>query len=97
MAASIEERTVNDDDAISLQVPVERIEGKLVLRIPLEAGGSELIACSRGISEVDGDYLTITISEWLSGMLRIDAGNLVSVDNRDGKCNIHSGDPLPLQ
>jgi hypothetical protein len=88
---------VNDGDVISLQGPVERIEGKLVLRIPLEAGGNELIECSRGISEVEGDYLKITIPEWLSGMLRIDAGSMVSVDNRDGKCNIHSVDPLPIQ
>jgi len=88
---------VNDGDVISLQGPVERIEGKLVLRISLEAGGSELIECSRGISEVEGDYLKITIPEWLSGMLRIDAGSMVSVDNRDGKCNIHSVDPLPIQ
>jgi hypothetical protein len=97
MAGRIEEPSVNDDDVISLQGPVERIEGKLVLRVPLDAGGSELIACSRGISEVEGDYLKITIPEWLSGMLRIDAGSLVSVDNRDGKCNIHPVDPLPLQ
>jgi hypothetical protein len=93
----VKSNSVNDDDLISLQGPVERIEGKLVLRIPLEAGGSELIACSRGISEVEGDYLKIAIPEWLSGMLRIDAGSLVSVDNKDGKCNIHSVDPLPLQ
>jgi len=59
---------VNDDDVISLQRPVERIERKLVLRIPLDAGVSDLIACSRGISEVEGDYLKITIPEWLCGM-----------------------------
>jgi hypothetical protein len=81
----------------SLQGPVEKIDGKLVLRIPLEAGGTEFIECSRGISVVEGDYLTITIPEWMAGMLRIDAGSLVSVDNRDGKCNIQPVDPLPLQ
>ena len=88
---------MDHDDIISLQGPVEKIEGKLVLRIPLEAGGSELIECSRGISEVEKDYLKITIPEWLAGMLRIDVGSLVSVDNRNGKCNIHPIDPTPLQ
>jgi hypothetical protein len=88
---------VDDDDIISLQGPVEKIEGKLVLRIPLEAGGRELIECSRGISEVEKDYLKIAIPEWLAGMLRIDEGSLVSVDNRNGKCNIHPIDPAPLQ
>jgi hypothetical protein len=88
---------VDDDDIISLQGPVEKIEGKLVLRIPLEAGGSELIECSRGISEVEKDYLKIAIPEWLAGMLRIDEGSLVSVDNRNGRCNINPIDPAPLQ
>jgi hypothetical protein len=88
---------VDDDDIISLQGPVEKIEGKLVLRIPLEAGGRDLIECSRGISEVEKDYLKIAIPEWLAGMLRIDEGSLVSVDNRNGKCNIHPIDPAPLQ
>jgi hypothetical protein len=55
---------------------VEKIDGKLILRIPLEAGGSELLECSRGISEVEGDYLKILIPEWLAGVLRIDEGSL---------------------
>jgi hypothetical protein len=88
---------MSDDDVISLQGPVEKLDGKLVLRIPLDAGGNELIQCSRGISEIEGDFLKITISEWLSGVLPIEAGSLVSVDNRDGKCNIQPINPLPLQ
>jgi len=88
---------MSDDDVISLQGPVEKLDGKLVLRIPLDAGGNEFIQCSRGISEIEGDFLKITIPEWLSGVLRIEAGSLVSVDNRDGKCNIQPINPLPLQ
>jgi hypothetical protein len=76
---------------------VEKIDGKLILRIPLEAGGSELLECSRGISEVEGDYLKILIPEWLAGVLRIDEGSLVSVDNANDKFNIHPVDPKPLQ
>jgi len=88
---------MSDDDVISLQGPVEKLDGKLVLRIPLDAGGNEFIQCSRGISEIEGDFLKITIPEWLSGVLRIEAGSLVSVDNRDGKCDIQPINPLPLQ
>jgi len=85
------------DDVSSLQGPVEKSDGKLVLRIPLEAGGSQFIECSRGISEIEEGYLKIVIPEWLAGMLRIEEGTLVSVDNANGKFNIHPVNPKPLQ
>jgi hypothetical protein len=85
------------DDVSSLQGPVERSDGKLVLRIPLEAGGSQFIECSRGISEIEEGYLKIVIPEWLAGMLRIEEGTLVSVDNANGKFDIHPVNPKPLQ
>jgi hypothetical protein len=81
----------------SLQGPIEKIDGKLTLLIPLEAGGDQFIGCSRGISEIQGEYLRITIPEWLSGMLRIDEGSVVSVNNENGKFNIHPINPSPLQ
>jgi len=87
---------MGDADLTSLEGPVEKIDGRLVLRIPLGAGGSELINCSRGISEIVGDVLVITIPEWLAGMLRIDEGSRVNVDNRDGKCNFQPVDPKPV-
>jgi len=31
------------------------VAGKLVLRIPLSAGGDQIIDCSKGISELDGE------------------------------------------
>jgi len=86
-----------DDDVTSLEGPVQKIEGKLVLRIPLDAGGRELIECSRGISEIEGQFLRITIPDWLAGMLRIDEGSRVYVNNRNGKCNIQPVNALPLQ
>jgi hypothetical protein len=88
---------MDENDVISLQGPVEKIDGKFVLRIPLEGGGSGLIDCSRGIAEVEGDYLKITIPDWMAGMLRIDAGSLVAADNRNSKCNLQPINPLPLQ
>ena len=85
------------NDITRLQGPVEKIDGKLVLRIPLIAGADQFIDCSKGISEIEGEYLKIVIPEWLSGMLRIDAGSIVSVDNENGKFNIHPVNPQGLQ
>ena len=53
--------------------------------------------CSKGISEVEGEYLKITIPEWLAGMLRISEGSIVSIDNENGKCNIRPANPAPVQ
>lgn len=85
------------DGIASLQGPVEKIDGKLVLRIPLEAGGDEFVGCSRGISEVKDGFLVVEIKKWLAGMLRIEEGDLVHVDNRDGKFNITPVNPRPVQ
>jgi hypothetical protein len=75
-------------DVTTLKGPVERVGEELVLRIPLSAGGSELIACSRGIGNIDGDYLTVTIRPWLAERLHIVVGTIVDVDNAHGKFNI---------
>ena len=80
----------------SLQGPVLRINGELVLIIPLSVGGSELMDCSRGISEVQGDFLRIVIPEWLAGMLRIDEGDLVCIDNSDGRLRIQPSNPSAI-
>ena len=72
----------------SLQGPVLKVNGKLTLMIPLEDGGAEFVACSRGISEVEGSCLKIAIPDWLAGMLRIDEGDIVCVSNWDGKLHI---------
>ena len=88
---------MDDEDVTSLEGPVEKIDGKLMLLIPLGAGGGRLIECSRGIAEIEGDLLKIVIQDWLADLLRIQAGSRVSVDNKDGKFNIHPLDPMPLQ
>jgi orotate phosphoribosyltransferase len=72
----------------SLEGPVENVDGKLVLRIPLAAGGRELMESSRGIGEVDGECLKVTIPDWLAEKLGIRAGGRVSVSDFDGKFNI---------
>jgi hypothetical protein len=85
------------NNVTSLQGSIEKIDGKLTSLLLLEAGGDQFIECSRGIAEILGEYLRITIPEWLSGMLRIDEGSVVTVDNENGKFNIHPINPSPLQ
>lgn len=75
-------------DFTSLKGPVETVDGKLVLLIPLEAGGNTLLPFARGIGEVDGENLKVTIPEWLATRLGIQDGSQVFVDNENGKFNI---------
>jgi hypothetical protein len=84
------------DGFASLQ-GVEKVDGNLVLRIPLAAGGEEFVECSRGVSEIKDGYLVIEIKQWLAGVLRIEQGDLVSVNNADGKLNITPVNPRPVQ
>jgi hypothetical protein len=75
-------------DEISLEGPVELIDGKLTLQIPLAAGGDKLAPLARGIARIEGENLNVVIQPWLAEKLRIGAGSLVFVDNRNGKFNI---------
>ena len=84
------------DDVTSLEGAVEKIDGKLMLLIPLEAGGDQFVECCRGISEIQGEDLRITIPEWLSSMLNIKEGSLVCVQNENGKFNIYPVKPIPI-
>jgi len=40
------------------------------------------------LRRMQGNNLRIAIPEWLSGMLRIENGDLVTIDNANGKFNI---------
>jgi hypothetical protein len=75
-------------DYISLEGPIETVDGQLVLRIPLEAGGDKLAPFARGIGEVADGFLSVIIQPWLAEKLRVSAGSLVFVDNKDGKFTI---------
>jgi hypothetical protein len=75
-------------DAISIEGPVELIDGKLTLRIPLAAGGDQLAPFARGIGETDGECLNVIIQPWLAERLRIGTGSLVVVDNKNGRLTI---------
>jgi hypothetical protein len=76
-------------EIISLDGPVEEVDGELVLLIPLEAGGDVLADKARGIGAVDGEFLKVTIPQWLATKLGITAGTIVNVNNKNGKFNIY--------
>jgi hypothetical protein len=84
------------DGELSLEGPVLRINGEWMLLIPLEAGGAELVECSRGVSEVQGEFLKIVIPEWLAGVLRIEEGDLVRVQESNGTLNIQPREARPV-
>ena len=67
---------------------MELEDGKLTIRIPLDAGGDQLAPFAKGIGEVQGDDLVVVIQPWLATMLKIEAGSLVFVDNANGKFNV---------
>jgi hypothetical protein len=72
------------EDVMSLEGPVLKVNGGLVLFIPLSLGSDELIEVSRGTSEVEGEFLKINIPVWLAAVLRIEEGDLVCVRKADG-------------
>jgi hypothetical protein len=81
------------NDEISLEGPVQLVDGELVVLIPLEEGGAEFVACTRGIGEIQGENLKIVIQPWLAGLLRVEAGDRVVLRNARGKFAIHALQP----
>ncbi len=75
-------------NVISIEGPVELLDGQLVLQIPLVAGGDKLAPFAKGIGEVDGDFLNVVVQPWRADKLRISAGSWVVVDNCNGKFTI---------
>ena len=79
---------MSDNVVTSLRGPVDLVDGRLVLQIPMAAGGAGLVAASRGIGVVVDDYLEVTIPAWLAEQLGIREGTVVNVNNLGGKLNI---------
>lgn len=76
------------NDKVGLEGPVELIDGKLLIKIPLNAGGDKLRKYASGISNCDEEYLIIEIKHWLAEKLNIQAGSPVIVDNQNRKFTI---------
>ncbi|MGI4829661.1 MAG: hypothetical protein ACRYFU_15915 [Janthinobacterium lividum] len=72
----------------SVQAPVERREDRLVLRIPMDAGGDKLQLVARASSFVEGDDLVVLLPEWLAHRMQLGEGSEVHLDDRWGKLNI---------
>jgi hypothetical protein len=75
-------------EEISLEGPVELVNDKLTVRIPLAVGGDKLALLAKGMGKIDGENLNVTIPRRLAKKLNIKADSIVSVDNRKGKFNI---------
>ena len=75
-------------DTISIEGPIELVDGNLILRIPLSVGGDTLAPLAHGIGHIEGDYLCVVIKPWLAEKLGIGAGSIVIVDNKNGKFTI---------
>ena len=75
-------------EVISLEGPVEVVNGELVLVIPLKPAGLVLAPLAKGVGEIDGEFLKVVIQPWLAKELRIAGGSLVIVDNANGKFTI---------
>lgn len=75
-------------DYLSLEGPVERLNGQLILRIPLEAGGHRLheTVCTECV--VQGNDLIVPLPDWLTASIRLREGTAVHVDDRWGRLNI---------
>jgi hypothetical protein len=82
------EDDADEHDYVSLEGPVELIDGELVLRIPLMAGGLELQPLIQRGSRIEGDFLVVPIPPGLAEHLRVGEGSLVVVDNQDNRFRI---------
>jgi len=78
---------------VSLEGSVVKVQGELLLLIPLTDGGSDLVGCSRGFPGVGEEFLKIVIPEWLAGMLDIEEGDVVRVQ-ADGKLHVNASNSL---
>jgi hypothetical protein len=80
---------------VSIKGPVSKVGGKFTLLIPLGAGGNDLIKCSRGIAEIEGEDLKVTIPDWLADKMGLEEGSLVHVDNDESRFNITAIEAKP--
>jgi hypothetical protein len=79
------------ENVTSIEGHVLKVNGQLMLLVPLDSGNPELMETSPGISEICGEYLKIVIPEWLAGVLSIEEGDLVSIQNSDRKMEVEPG------
>ena len=79
------------EEAVSfprLEGPVEKIDGQLMLRIPLAAGIDALVASAKSIGTVEGEFFVVPIPDWLAQKLEVVEGSQVGITHRSGKFTI---------
>ena len=82
---------------ISIGGPLESVDGKMLLQIPLDAGGRDLAPFAKGIGQVEGDFLVVEVLPWLAEKLQVHVGSKVIVDNLEDKFRITRNDEEPIQ
>ena len=70
---------------VSIKGPLEKIDGKLMLQIPLAVGGRELADCTKGIGRIEGHFLKIEVLPWMAEKLGVSEGSVMAVDNTTGE------------
>jgi hypothetical protein len=83
-------------EPMSVQGPVLKVNGELMLLIPLEDGGAAEVEGASGVCDAQGSYLKVAIPEWIAGLLRIEEGDLVSVSSEDGELPVEPGPVAPV-
>ncbi len=76
------------NDYVSLEGPVERRGDRLVLRVPLNAGGDRLRLVANATAFEEDGRLVVELPEWLATRMKLDEGSAVHVDDRWGRLNI---------
>ena len=76
------------NDFVAIEGPVERRGDRLVLRVPLDAGGEKLKLVAQATSFEEDGRLVVELPEWLAQRMQLGEGSAVHVDNRFGKLNI---------
>ena len=91
-------RKKEEPKQVSILGPLESVDGKMMLLIPLEAGGRDLAPFAKDIGGIADGYLKVEIRPWLAEKLDVHVGSLVSVDNLEGKFRItRTGEEWPSQ
>lgn len=75
---------------VSLEGPLERVEGRKVLRIPLDHGGRAIAPFAMDVSTVVGQHLIVDMPDLLCRHLGIGVGSIVVVSNRNGRLTVTS-------
>ncbi len=79
---------------VRVEGPLERIDGRWLMRIPLTVGGDVLSATTAGIGRVKGDMLEVELAERLVQNLKLQDGQRLLVHNATGEFTFewHPGD-----